>query len=203
MTSLLSPLPKFSSTFLPPSLPAAGKGQASPHATSPVPSVKLWMKRKKGPSCFPARSPLNLGTIRKFGFWVQYCSYAVLSLYRVLPPFLSAMSAGHRALGPTWNSRCQLPRCAVWQVDDCRSSFINNHFVLIPQTALNEVKEWTFMSTKRWHFTLWCWTTRNHWCCISENSAESTVSALGLMLLMLPNSYLSNKFPIYYFFILF
>lgn len=146
-----SPLPS-----LPPSLAAAGRGQASPCATSPVPSLKLWMKRKKGSSCFPSRSPLNLGRIRKFRFWVQYSSYAVLSLYRVSPPILSATSAAQRTLEPTWNSRCQLPRCAVWQVDDCRSSFINNHFVLIPQTALDEVEEWTFMSTKRWHLTLNC-----------------------------------------------
>lgn len=131
---------------------------------------------KKELNHFPSRRLWTWGQSEHLYFDSSASVKLYLYLQCVFPPFLSAKKVVKRTLEPTWNSRCQLPCCAVWQMDDCRSSFINNHFVLIPQTALNEVKQWTFMPTNRRNFTLWGWTTYRSQHSAAENMTESTVS---------------------------
>lgn len=41
----------------------------------------------------------------------------------------------------TRHSRGQLPGCTVGHMDDGRSSLIHDHLILVPQAALNEVKQ--------------------------------------------------------------
>lgn len=49
----------------------------------------------------------------------------------------------------TRHGRGQLPGSAVGHMDDGRGSFIHHHLVLVPQAALNEVKQRTVMTENK------------------------------------------------------
>lgn len=155
---------------------------------------------KKELNHFPSRRPWTWGQSEHLHFDSSASVKLYLYLQCVFPPFLSAKKVVKRTLEPTWNSRCQLPCCAVWQMDDCRSSFINNHFVLIPQTALNEVKQWTFMPTHRRNFTLWGWTTDPNTVPLRTwQKAQLAHGSLVSCTAALLDSYLNNRTPVPYY----